>query len=90
MPSRPFAHREFSAVKNLETRMCIHCHQIRDAERVLFAEDIARGRPDVILVESATLRAWAGKQPELAHVLDGFRKAAVASEIEVWTRGSAQ
>lgn len=57
-------------------------------DRILFAEDVASGRPDVILVESATLRAWAGKQPELAHVLDGFRKAATASEVEVWVRAN--
>jgi serine protease Do len=27
-------YREFSTVKNLETRMCIHCHQIREAQRL--------------------------------------------------------
>jgi hypothetical protein len=59
-------------------------------DRALLAEDIAQGRPDVILVESAQLRAWAGKQPELAHVLDDYRKVAVASEIEVWTRAETK
>ena len=34
------------------------------------------GRPDVVLVESAALRAWAGRQKELAGLLDGYRKAA--------------
>ncbi|MFO1116308.1 MAG: hypothetical protein U1E28_11525 [Beijerinckiaceae bacterium] len=55
-------------------------------DRVLLAEDIARGRPDVVLVESAALRAWAGRQKELAGLLDGYRKAAEASGVEIWTR----
>jgi len=29
-------YREFAEVKHLETRMCIHCHQIREAERNVY------------------------------------------------------
>ncbi|MDE2361961.1 MAG: hypothetical protein KGM42_04715 [Hyphomicrobiales bacterium] len=55
-------------------------------DRRLLAEDVAAGRPDVILVESAALREWTTRTPELAHVLDGFEKAAQAQDIEVWVR----
>lgn len=31
-------YREFATVKNLESRMCIHCHQIREAQRLPFRQ----------------------------------------------------
>lgn len=57
-------------------------------DRVILAEDVARGRPDVILVESAALRGWAGRQKELAGLLDGYRKAAEAGGVEIWSRAA--
>jgi hypothetical protein len=53
-----------------------------------FAQDVARSRPDVIIVESAGLREWALKQPETARVLDSYVLSGEAGEIEIWTRNA--
>jgi hypothetical protein len=53
-----------------------------------FAQDVERGRPDVIVVESAGTREWALKQPETATVLDSYARAGEAGEIEIWLRKS--
>lgn len=55
-------------------------------ERRRLAADIAQGRPDAILVESAEFLKWARSKPEFAHVLDGYVKAGQAGEVEIWTR----
>jgi hypothetical protein len=59
------------------------------SQRAWLAEDLARGAPDVILVESAALRARELATPELAHALDGYRHAADASGVEIWLRAGA-
>jgi len=51
-----------------------------------FAQDVSRGRPDVIVVESEALREWVLQQPETRSVLDSFRRAGDAGEIEIWVR----
>ncbi|MDJ0448646.1 hypothetical protein [Methylocystis sp. JR02] len=51
-----------------------------------FAEDVRRGKPDVIIVEDKETREWAIKQPECATVLDGYEKTGQSEEIEIWTR----
>ena len=58
----------------------------RHADLAAFAEDVEAGRADAVIVESAALRDWAAARPELAGVLAPFEKAAVAGEVEVWTR----
>lgn len=51
-----------------------------------FAQDIREGRPDAIIVEDKETREWVLKQPESAHVLDGYEKAGAAENIEIWSR----
>ncbi len=55
-------------------------------ERREFAEDMAKGRPDVLLIESAPLREWALTKAEFSGLLDGFAKKAQVGDIEVWAR----
>ena len=55
-------------------------------ERREFAEDMAKGKPDVLLIEDARLREWALKKPEFNGLLDGFAKKAQVGDIEVWRR----
>lgn len=58
----------------------------RREDLTVFASDVEVGRPDVIIVETAYLREWSKRQPEIAGVLDSFEKAAAAGDVEVWTR----
>ena len=58
-------------------------------QRAWLAEDLAQGKPDVILVEDAELRARELATSELAHALDGYRHAADASGVEIWLRADA-
>jgi len=51
-----------------------------------FAEDVDKGRPDAIIIETPGLRDWALRQPVLAAAMAPFEKAAVAGGTEVWTR----
>lgn len=55
-------------------------------ERREFAEDMAKGRPDVLLIETPQLREWALKKAEFSGLLDGFAKKAQVGDIEVWAR----
>jgi hypothetical protein len=50
-----------------------------------FADDVARARPSVVLVEVAAKR-WAAREPVLAAALRRYRPAARAGAIEVWVR----
>ncbi len=56
------------------------------AERTQLAADLAKGSPDVVLVESAALRKWAESKAEFAGLLDGFVRKAQVGDIEVWAR----
>ena len=56
------------------------------AERAQLAADLAKGSPDVVLVESAALRKWAEGKAEFAGLLDGFVRKAQVGDIEVWAR----
>lgn len=60
--------------------------EYRRRDLTTFARDVEEGRADVIIVESARLREWSAKQPEIAGVLAPFEKTGDAGEIEVWTR----
>ncbi len=55
-------------------------------ERREFAEDMAKGRPDVLLIETPQLRAWALGKTEFSGLLDGFAKKAQVGDVEVWAR----
>lgn len=54
-------------------------------DRQDFADDVAAGRPDVLVVETSGLRRWAERQPEFAGFFDRYRHAADAAEVEIWT-----
>ncbi|MBY6240741.1 hypothetical protein [Methylosinus sp. Sm6] len=53
-----------------------------------FAEDLRRGRPDIVVVEDEATRRFALARPETAAALDGYRLAARAGEIEIWRRAA--
>ncbi len=59
-------------------------------ERREVGEDIAKGQPDVILIETPQLREWALKKTEFSGLLDGFAKKAQVGDIEVWARVGAR
>lgn len=59
-------------------------------ERREFAEDMAKGQPDILLIETPQLREWAVKKAEFAGLLDGFAKKAQVGDIEVWARIGAR
>jgi hypothetical protein len=58
----------------------------RHADLADFAEDLRRGRPDIVVVEDETTRRFVLARPETAAALDGYRLAARAGEIEIWRR----
>lgn len=51
-----------------------------------FAADVRSGRPQIIVVEDAATREFVTNQPEAAGVLDGYRMAKRAGDIEIWRR----
>lgn len=69
-----------------ERRALLESHAAR--ERADFAADLRAGRPDVLLVESAALREWAGRQPEFGRLFDGYARKGQAGAVEIWTRGA--
>jgi hypothetical protein len=58
----------------------------RHQDLLAFAEDVARGGPDAIIVEDQKIREWVVKQPETAGVLNSYIRAGAAGPVEVWTR----
>lgn len=57
-----------------------------DDDLQMFAQDVASGKPDILLVESGELEAWARRQPALSGLFDGFAEAGHAGAIEIWRR----
>ena len=58
---------------------------IRD-EQELYAADIARQRPDVILVDGPFWQRWAGADPALAHAFTGYQPAGQYGAVTLWRR----
>jgi len=56
-----------------------------DQDLALFAADVRRERPDIVLVETAE-RAWLLKEPAIRAVMRGYQPAARAGDIQVWRR----
>ncbi|WP_205480918.1 hypothetical protein [Sphingomonas arenae] len=50
-----------------------------------FADDVARGRPDVVLVEVLEKR-WIAREPLLVKAMRPYRYATRAGDIEIWLR----
>lgn len=51
-----------------------------------FAEGVRAARPDIVIVEDAATREFVTQRPEAAGVLDGYRLAKRAGDIEIWRR----
>lgn len=73
-----------AATGDAATRARLEAYRSRDLTD--FAQDVALRRPDVVLVENATLRRWMEKRSEVAQTLAPYRKAAEAGDVEIWTR----
>jgi len=61
-------------------------------DRAMLAEDIARQRPDVILVErskSCDCKAWANSDPMLAHQLEHYRDYETVDDVLILRRGDS-
>lgn len=54
----------------------------------VFAADVARHSPDVILV-GTTSKSWLMAEPEIASAMAAYRPVKQAGEVEVWVRRSA-
>lgn len=50
-----------------------------------FADDVARGRPDVVLVERPEKR-WVAREPVLVNAMRPYRFATRAGDVEIWLR----
>ena len=64
---------------------------LADAERRRLGQDIALGRPDIILFarEGFDWRAWSLKDPAIAGALKSYRLATTVAGVEVWSRARA-
>ena len=78
--------RQILATKKVDDETRTRLLEYAGDERREFAEDMAKGRPDVLLIETPQLREWALKKTEFSGLLDGFAKKAQVGDIEVWTR----
>jgi hypothetical protein len=58
----------------------------RHQDLLALAEDVARGRPDIIIVEDPVLRQWVLEQLETTGVLNLYAHVAAAGVVEIWTR----
>jgi hypothetical protein len=56
----------------------------RHDDLLAFAEDVARGRPDAIIVEDQAVREWVLKQPETANALNSYERVGAAGAVEIW------
>lgn len=56
-----------------------------DEDIALFAQDVAKHHPDVILVEDESL-PWLGREPQVMKVMRQYREAGHAKKIGIWLR----
>lgn len=78
--------RQILATKKVDDETRARLLEYAADERRELAEDLAKGKPDILLIESPKLREWAVKKAEFAGLLDGFAKKAQVGDIEVWRR----
>lgn len=78
--------RQILATKKVDDETRTRLLEYAADERREVGEDIAKGQPDVILIETPQLREWALKKTEFSGLLDGFTKKAQVGDIEVWAR----
>ena len=55
-------------------------------ERQMLANDIQRGRPDVVLIEQGDWHRWAFKDAAIAKALGSYRMTRSVSGVEIWLR----
>lgn len=55
-------------------------------ERATLANDIRRGRPDVVLIEQGEWHRWAFGDPGIAQALAAYRQSETISNVEIWLR----
>lgn len=82
--------RQILATKKVDDETRTRLLEYAADERREVGEDIAKGQPDVILIETPQLREWALKKTEFSGLLDGFAKKAQVGDIEVWARVGAR
>jgi hypothetical protein len=58
----------------------------QEADEAMFAEDVRRGQPDVLLVETPELEAWARREPNLRNVFDAYHLAGRVQAVSIWLR----
>jgi hypothetical protein len=58
----------------------------QQADEAMFAEDISRGKPDVLLVETPELEAWARQQPALSGLFEPYHLADRVNAVSIWLR----
>ena len=54
----------------------------------MFVADVARGRPDLVLVQRSA-RGWLGAYPAVGRALAPYRRAARVDDVELWIRSRA-
>ena len=58
------------------------------ADRADLAEDIARGAPDVVMIENREVRLREMAHPQIAAALAPYRLEATVDGVELWTRAN--
>lgn len=58
------------------------------ADERMLVEDIARGRPDAVLVQGPAWMRWIADHPAVAGALSGYREAGIANGVVVLVRGA--
>jgi hypothetical protein len=59
---------------------------LKDADETMFVEDVFRGKPDVLLVETQELEAWARREPNLSAVFNAYHLAGRVQAVSIWLR----
>lgn len=55
-------------------------------DEAAFAEDVDKGKPDILLVESPDVESWARTQPALQAIFQNYRKGGQSGEVGIWRR----
>jgi hypothetical protein len=62
----------------------------KQADEAMFAEDVRRGQPDVILVETPGLESWARQEPQLAGLFESYHLAGRVKAVSIWLPNGAE
>jgi hypothetical protein len=84
-------YQEMTAKLEPETLTKLKAYAERD--RLMFTEDLARGRPDIILVDNrqeAPWTAWINAYEPLAEQMRAYQKVQTVGEIDILRREGAR